>query len=234
MPSFVTVTSGATAQAQDVNQLILAMNGTPGSGIPISLTAVNDSVNFALAVKNADPTNSRSLQVLRANNNVLLQADASGVIASPDGGATTGQIMTVNSTQTVTGAKTFSGDLTARRLKAAGTAIVAGDLSIGAGWGSTATVSIAAGSTDQRGSFTITANGTGLAAFPTMSLTFHDGTWTTAPFVIVEEVAGTGLPGTAVPVATTTVSATAINMTYNSTVAPVAGQSHTFTYLVIG
>jgi hypothetical protein len=102
MPSFVTVTNGVTAQAQDVNQLVNALNGSAGNGIPISLTALNDSVNFALAIKNADATNSRALQVLRANNNVLIQADVNGVIVSPDGSASTAQVVNLSLAQTLT------------------------------------------------------------------------------------------------------------------------------------
>ena len=133
MPSFVTVTSGNTAQAQDVNQLINALNGSAGNGVPISLTALNDSVNFALAVKNVDATNSRALQVLRSNNNVLIQADVNGVIASPDGGATTAQVMTVSHTQTLTN-KTLTnpvvsgaGGTPAGTLGFSGTSLLVGD-----------------------------------------------------------------------------------------------------------
>src|SRR5438477_10877859 len=86
-----------------------ALNDSAGNGVPLSLTAPTDSVNFALAVKNDDATNSRAFQVLRSNNNVLIQADVNGVIVSPDGGATTGQVMIVNLAQTVTGLKSFSG-----------------------------------------------------------------------------------------------------------------------------
>jgi len=136
MPSYYTLTSGTTAQAQDVNQVINALNGAAGQGIPTSLTAVNDSVNFSLAVKNADATNSRALQVLRSNNNVLIQADVNGVIVSPDGGATTAQVMTVSHTQTLTNKTLTSpviggaGGTPAGTLGFSGTSLLVGDGSV--------------------------------------------------------------------------------------------------------
>jgi len=139
VPSFVTVTNGNTEQAQDVNQIINALSGSAGNGIPISLTALNDSVNFALAVKNADATNSRALQVLRSNNNVLIQADVNGVIVSPDGGATTAQVMTVSHTQTLTN-KTLTnpvvggaGAVAAGTLGFSGATLQVGDGTVNAG-----------------------------------------------------------------------------------------------------
>lgn len=102
MPSFYNLTSGTVAQAQDVQQLISALNGTAGLGVPLSPTAVNDSVNFALAVKNLDTTNSRALQVVRANNTVLLQADVNGLIGSVDGTTAPAQLVNVSLAQTLT------------------------------------------------------------------------------------------------------------------------------------
>jgi hypothetical protein len=107
MPSFATVTNGAVVQAQDVNQLVQALNGAAGLGVPLAVTAVNDSVNFAAAIKNGETTNSRALQVLRANNVVLLQADANGVVGSVDGIAAAAQLVNVSLAQTLTN-KTIS------------------------------------------------------------------------------------------------------------------------------
>jgi hypothetical protein len=106
MPSFATVTNGAIVQAQDINQLVQALNGAAGLGVPLAVTAVNDSVNFALAIKNGETTNSRALQVLRANNVVLLQADANGVVGSVDGIAAAAQLVNASLAQTLTN-KTF-------------------------------------------------------------------------------------------------------------------------------
>lgn len=101
MPSFATVTNGATVQAQDIDQLVNALNGAAGQGVPIAITGPNDSVNFALAVKNNEVTNSRALQVLRANNAVLIQADANGVVVSPDGVAAVAQVVNLSMAQTL-------------------------------------------------------------------------------------------------------------------------------------
>lgn len=108
MPSFYNLTSGNTAQTQDVQQIIDALKGTAGLGVPLSPTAVNDSVNFALAVKNLDTTNSRALQVVRANNTVLLQADVNGLIGSVDGTTAPAQLVNVSLAQTLTN-KTING-----------------------------------------------------------------------------------------------------------------------------
>ncbi|HYF45357.1 MAG TPA: hypothetical protein VD926_04040 [Acidimicrobiales bacterium] len=57
------------------------------------------------------------------------------------------------------------------------------------GWGSTATVALTLGSTDVSGSVTVTANGAGIGADPTLTLTFADGVYESqdgtdrAPFV---------------------------------------------------
>lgn len=123
IPSFYNLTSGATVQAQDIQQVIDALKGTVGLGVPLSPTAVNDSVNFALTVKNTETTNSRALQVLRANNNVLLQADVNGVIVSPDGGAATAQVVNLSATQTLTNKTLTAPHVTALTVDSGGVGI---------------------------------------------------------------------------------------------------------------
>lgn len=100
--SFYLVTSGNVAQAQDVNQILYALRGDSGLGIPLSPTAINDSVNFALSVKNLDATNSRALQVIRANGTILLQADVNGLVASVDGTPSVSQLVNTSTAQTLT------------------------------------------------------------------------------------------------------------------------------------
>lgn len=78
-----------------------------------------------------------------------------------------------------------------RQWKTQGSAVVAGDVTLSAGWGTTASVVIATGSNDSRGEMTITANGTGIAANPTVTLTYHDGTWTTTTWPMVMRNGGT-------------------------------------------
>ncbi len=72
-----------------------------------------------------------------------------------------------------------------------GTSLVCGDFAVGAGWGNTASCSVRG--TDSDFTISITSNGAGIAANPTLNLTFHDGTWTTAP--ICQITRGDGSPG---------------------------------------
>jgi fibronectin-binding autotransporter adhesin len=65
-----------------------------------------------------------------------------------------------------------------------GTALVSGDFSLSAGWGNTSSISGLSG-TDSAFTLTITSGGTGQAANPTITLTFHDGTWTNTPIVCI-------------------------------------------------
>jgi hypothetical protein len=80
---------------------------------------------------------------------------------------------------------TGTGDTQVKRIKAnQATALVSGDFAASVGWGSTAAFSAISG-TDAAFTFTITANGTSIAANPTITLTFHDGTWTNTPIIVV-------------------------------------------------
>lgn len=93
--------------------------------------------------------------------------------------------------KTAAASQTITHDLRVRRLRAQGTALVASDFTIGSGWGSTATLTV--DGTDQRGEFIITCQGAGIAANPTVVITFKDGAWPTGePFGIVQFTGGTG------------------------------------------
>lgn len=107
-----------------------------------------------------------------------------------------------------------------RHWKTQGTAVVAGDVTLSAGWGNTATVAIATGSNDSRGQMTITANGTGIAANPTVTLTYHDGTWTTSTWPMIARNGGTdaGITGQ-------TVSGTATTFVVTMVGTPTAGNT---------
>lgn len=102
MPSFVNIADRTDADAEDVQQIIDALSGTAGQGIPISITAVNDASNYALDVKNDDPTNSRALRVRTSTGLAMLTADVNGVKASPDGSTASATVVTVTSVQTLT------------------------------------------------------------------------------------------------------------------------------------
>jgi len=97
-----------------------------------------------------------------------------------------------------------TGDWHSRRYFAdTGTALVAGDFTT-AGWqtgsGGLGTIT----GTDQAFQFTMTATDPNITLNPTVTLTFHDGTWTTAPVFVCSQNGGTGAQSfiTVVPTAT--------------------------------
>jgi hypothetical protein len=121
-----------------------------------------------------------------------------------------------------------TGDTNIRRVRATiGTALVAGDIALSAGWGSTASVSAISG-TDQRFRFTVTSAGTGQAANPTATLTFKDGTWTTAPYAVCSRNGGN--QPAVLPTWTTT--ATTLVLTFPGT--PVAAETYKEECVVMG
>lgn len=104
-----------------------------------------------------------------------------------------------------------------------------GDFALSAGWGSTASVSVVSSSSDTRGRITITANGTGLAANPTCTLTFTDGSFGAVAFAIVgwSGGTGTGITGFTWSAPTTTLVITAAGT-------PAAGETYILTWMVMG
>lgn len=123
---------------------------------------------------------------------------------------------------------TTDGGLKLKRLFATqGTALVAGDFALSAGWGNTATVTAVVG-TDQAWTITVTANGTGIGANPTITLTFKDGTWTNPPIQISKMIAGTGTMTTLADAG----SATAWGITFLGT--PSAGSTYIISGIAMG
>lgn len=112
-----------------------------------------------------------------------------------------------------------------------GAAPVAANFALGAGWGTTASVAVAAGSTDQRGRITVTSAGTGQAqATATVTFTFADGAYVAAPFALVELTDNTNAVTEAQPTAKATTTTT---LAWTHAVLPVATKTYTFTYGVI-
>jgi len=108
-------------------------------------------------------------------------------------------------------------------------AAVAGDFVLGAGWGGTATMELAAGSTDQRGRLTITASAsTPAQATATVVHTFADGAYGSAPFPILTVTSNSALDEGHVTCTTTTTAAT-----WTFSVVPVATKIYVFTYAYI-
>lgn len=115
-----------------------------------------------------------------------------------------------------------------RRYHSTGTATVAGDYALSAGWGSTASITVTSNSNDTHGTILVTSSGTGQGANPTITFTFKDGTWTLAPFAVVVPSGGTGTQTHP----TWAITATVLTITWPGT--PVAGSTYQFDYHVLG
>jgi hypothetical protein len=168
------------------------------------------------------------------NNFYITGASTSGTrtVTLPDN---TGTVAELNLAQTWTALQTSSSGFSdtsttfkAKRVDCAnGTSLVAGDFALSAGWGSTAAIASLNGH-DCAWVGTITTGGTGIVANPTLTLTFHDGTWTNVPICITKIAGGTGSFSdiTDAPTATTNV------MTYNAL--PVSALTYIFASVCIG
>jgi len=112
-------------------------------------------------------------------------------------------------------------------------ALVAGDFALGAGWGTTGTLVVNQG-TDQAFNIKITPGGTGIAASPTVTLTFHNGTWTQVPVFVCTQTGGTGLVA---PITFTNgvATATTLPMIWNAGgAAPVSGNTYIISCVGMG
>lgn len=109
-----------------------------------------------------------------------------------------------------------------------GTALVAGDFALSAGWGTTASVGTILGN-DQRCSFVVTSTGTGQGASPTITLTFTDGAWPVAPVVVISRTSGSALT---TPFLVSSVTTTALVLTYAGT--PVAAETFGISVIILG
>ncbi len=114
-----------------------------------------------------------------------------------------------------------------KRLKGGvgGTALVAGDFVLSAGWGTTASVS-AISATDHGGKFQVNAAGTGFAADCTVTMTFKDGAWPVAPVAIVKRNGGNGTVE-----ATWTTTTTTMVLSYSGV--PINGGVYIFNFVAL-
>lgn len=99
----------------------------------------------------------------------------------------------------------------------------ADDFTLSAGWGDAATIEISPGSTNRKGSFTITAGGAGITSNPTVSIS-SDG-YMQVPAVDARIVSSSVYPQ---PLTIANVGLVALQVTYSGTLA--AGQSVTIEY----
>lgn len=113
------------------------------------------------------------------------------------------------------------------RPSARGSGLVPGNISLSAGWGSTAAATLTAVSRDTIGEVNITPNGTGIALGPTFTVTFVDGTFGSSPFCLA------GNSGNNFPVArVSSRSATQVTIAWDQT--PTAGSTVSFTWMCWG
>lgn len=110
-----------------------------------------------------------------------------------------------------------------------GTTLVNGDWALSAGWGNTATAVVAANAKGMRGQVTFTSNGTGQLANPTATLTFPEGTWTTAPEPMVVRNGGTGIGITGF-----TFACTATTLVITAVGTPIAGETYIMRWMLMG
>ena len=111
--ALIRVNTGDQARAIHVQQLIDLLQGSPGTGIPISFTEVNNAATYALSIRNLDPTYSKGFIIYKNDNIPLLIVDSTGVQASVDGVASAAGQFLISSTgiQTLTN-KTFTRPVT--------------------------------------------------------------------------------------------------------------------------
>ena len=117
---------------------------------------------------------------------------------------------------------------TSKRYKATGTDMTVGTFVLSAGWGASSVPVVTSNSTDTRWSINFQSLGAGQAANPTITITFADGTWTTAAFAVVTMNSGTGT----LLMPTYTITATQMVITYPGT--PVLNQYYGFNCIIIG
>ncbi len=111
-----------------------------------------------------------------------------------------------------------------------GTAVATTDWALTAGWGAGATISAVTGN-DSRGTVTVTTSIADTPALnPTITLTFKDGTWTSAPFAVANmNTASTGLLGAA----SSSTTATTLVIQFDGTPTALSANTYIFNYIVI-
>lgn len=108
-----------------------------------------------------------------------------------------------------------------------GTVIAAANVAIGAGWATEGAFAITTGSNDQRGQIVVTCGATSPSqATATVTLTFVDGAFNSAPFTIVTTTNDNSIDTGHATWATTT---TAMVLTHS--LLPVSTKIYKFTYL---
>lgn len=110
-----------------------------------------------------------------------------------------------------------------------GTALVTGDFGSLTGWGTTASIAAVLG-TDSAFLVSVSSSGTGQTANPTLTFTYHDGAYVSAPVV----VCGRGDINSPVAATWTTTGTGTISTALNFIGTPVAGTTYTASCIAIG
>jgi len=125
---------------------------------------------------------------------------------------------------------TTGGKLHAGRAGDAWTA--AGNVTASAGWGSTAAVTLQAGSNDCRGQIIVTVGGTGMAAGPTLACTFNTPVVAYDVTPVVVAMRGDAIANAVGETHVTAQSTTGFTITFDGT--PTGTEVYKFNYLVVG
>lgn len=130
--------------------------------------------------------------------------------------------VTINFTSTIARNFGSNSSVSFQRVSVNGAStLVPGDFTLGAGWGSSASTAITVTtSKDQASVTTITASGT-VAANPTYTLTFHDGSWGQVPVCVAVQTGGNDIIA---DLSVTSRSATAYTFQWNGT--PTSGKTY--------
>jgi hypothetical protein len=199
------------------------------NGSPVAIYGV------AFANTSGQPANS-AIKIINATARLSWAGiDATGLPSALSGGCSgsctnyTVNDASANGRNSIRASGTYGGDYFVNRLWANyGSGLSSSDFSLSSGWGSSASVYVSLGSTDQRGQIAVTANGAGMAANPTVTLTFHNGTWFAAPFAVV----GRNDPNT--PAGTPTWNTTPTTLVIMFPTTPTAGATYKFTWIIMG
>jgi hypothetical protein len=226
----VTTTSNGGKSLQWTNSGVLIVNpAATSSGAALTVGGTSASTGGLSVFVGASGSATETIGNYPADGSSAPLRIQSLSIRTPSGGLLTGtENLSISNAGIITGA-TLAGTTPFRRLRAnQGTALVNGDVSGISNFGTTASVSSVSG-TDAAGSVAIASAGTGQAANGTFTLTFHDGTWTTAPICVANRSDGSG-PNSA-PVATSQ-TATTILFVFSGTA--VAGTTYGFNFICVG
>lgn len=77
--AFKLAQSGVEAQAEEINQIVQALNGSAGRGVALIVTQVNDADNYALDLRQLDATNGYILRLRDSGNNNVIVATKDAV-----------------------------------------------------------------------------------------------------------------------------------------------------------